>query len=116
MKVALVNAKCEIDKMEGLTESLQHAVGELLQVEGAPSGARQELQKLDLLHQSLGALASYLSSLSQQTPGEWQIASHMAIADIKLRDMAERLSGEGEAPQQLQTVQPLRWATVTLFD
>lgn len=85
--------------LETITENLQQLIGDaLLSGRSGEASALQgaELQNLDLLNQSLGNLATFLSALSQMTPPEWSVDVQKAVSDITLLDMADRLAGAGQ--------------------
>jgi hypothetical protein len=85
-------------ELEGLHERLERLEYGLDMVfvhsQGALDGeAVVMLQELDMLRQSLGALADYLTRLAQDTDDTGQVDSAPAIKSIPLRDMAVRLGG-----------------------
>ena len=96
LSAALANATEEIKMLEIITENLQQLIGDAL-LSGETSELQgAELQNLDLLNQSLGNLATFLSALSQMTPPEWSVDVQKAVSDITLLDMADRLAGAGQ--------------------
>ena len=85
--------------LERITENLQQLIGDALLsgLSGETSELQgAELQNLDLLNQSLGNLATFLSALSQMTPPEWSVDVQKAVRDITLLNMADRLAGAGQ--------------------
>lgn len=99
LSAALANATEEIKMLERITENLQQLIGDALLsgLSGETSELQgAELQNLDLLNQSLGNLATFLSALSQMTPPEWSVDVQKAVRDITLLNMADRLAGAGQ--------------------
>jgi hypothetical protein len=92
-------------ELEGLYERLERLEYGLdmvfVHTEGTLDGqAVVMLQELDMLRQSLGALADYLTRLAQDTDDAGQVDSAPAIESIPLRDMAVRLGGNNRpAPE-----------------
>ncbi len=72
-------------------ESLQAGLAPALQ-----SGAAiEEAQTLDLLTQTLAAVADYLHALSAGLPPDWRIDAGAAASVVPLTELAWRLLGGG---------------------
>jgi hypothetical protein len=79
----------ELAALADRCEALQAGLAPALQ-----SGAAiEEAQTLDLLTQSLAAVADYLHALSVGLPGEWVVDTAPAAAVIPLAELARRLLG-----------------------
>ncbi len=57
--------------------------------------AIEEAQALDLMTQSLAAVADYLSALAAGLPADWRIDATPAAAIVPLAELARRLAGDG---------------------
>lgn len=99
----LANAAGEVKMLETITENLQRIIGDALPHGGKSGLQNYELQNLDLLNQSLGNLAMFLSSLSQMTPHEWCVDVQKAVSDITLLDMADRLTSAEQSDAAAET-------------
>lgn len=64
---------------------------------GLPPGAIALLQEVDILRQSLAAMAGFLDHLAQATDAQGRVSMGPALAAMPLRDMARRLAGGGGA-------------------
>lgn len=79
----------ELAALADRCEALQAGLAPALQ-----SGAViEEAQTLDLLTQSLAAVADYLHALSANLPAEWLVDAAPAAAIIPLTELAWRLAG-----------------------
>lgn len=86
---------------------LQDAVAELLASEGDGfSAAVFRLQSLDRLTQTLEDLAGYVAALAQGAGPGWRPDLTEALATLRLRDLAERLSGCEPVPAPVPTSPP----------
>ena len=52
----------------------------------------RDLQSIDVISQSLRAIASFSLNLSQSIPGDWQIDVRPATEKVSLSDLVKRLS------------------------
>jgi hypothetical protein len=81
----------ELAALADRCEALQAGLAPALQ-----SGAAiEEAQTLDLLTQSLAAVADYLHALSSALPAEWVVDAAPAAAIVPLAELARRLTGAG---------------------
>ncbi|HKR89582.1 MAG TPA: hypothetical protein VJS38_15520 [Phenylobacterium sp.] len=79
----------ELAALADRCEALQAGLAPALQ-----SGAAiEEAQTLDLLTQSLAAVADYLHALSASLPAEWLVDPAPAAAIVPLTELARRLTG-----------------------
>lgn len=79
----------ELAALADRCEALQAGLAPALQ-----SGAAiEEAQSLDLLTQSLAAVADYLHALSHTLPGDWQVDPHGPARIVPLTELARRLVG-----------------------
>ena len=87
----------ELAALADRCEALQAGLAPALQ-----SGAAiEEAQTLDLLTQSLAAVADYLHALSATLPAEWLVDVHSATAIVPLTELARRLAGGAlQAPSE----------------
>lgn len=91
----LVRVSHEVRLLSDTAGDLQNLIGNLV-VAGAfgPSHSIYELQSLDRLCQSLGAVADFLQVLSDGTSNGWKIDATHAMRTVKLADISERLTGQ----------------------
>lgn len=61
------------------------------------SGSRQALQSIDILTQSIDAMAHFLDDLAAATPVDYVVESNVAVANVPLAKMRSRLVGNFEA-------------------
>lgn len=79
----------ELAALADRCEALQAGLAPALQ-----SGAAiEEAQTLDLLTQTLAAVADYLHALSANLPADWQVDAAQAAAIVPLTELAWRLAG-----------------------
>lgn len=79
----------ELAALADRCEALQAGLAPALQ-----SGAAiEEAQTLDLLTQSLSAVADYLNALSAGLPGDWIVDAGAAATLVPLTELARRLIG-----------------------
>ena len=79
----------ELAALADRCESLQAGLAPALQ-----SGAAiEEAQTLDILTQSLAAVADYLHALSADLPVDWVVDASPAAAAVRLSELAKRLAG-----------------------
>jgi hypothetical protein len=79
----------ELAALADRCEALQAGLAPALQ-----SGAAiEEAQTLDLLTQSVAAVADYLHALSTTLPADWQVDAGPAASIVPLTELARRLAG-----------------------
>ncbi|CAN7144003.1 hypothetical protein LJR219_000007 [Phenylobacterium sp. LjRoot219] len=79
----------ELAALADRCETLQAGLAPALQ-----SGAAiEEAQTLDLLTQSLAAVADYLHALSETLPGDWRVDPNGPARAVPLAELAWRLVG-----------------------
>jgi hypothetical protein len=84
----------ELAALADRCETLQAGLAPALQ-----SGAAiEEAQTLDLLTQTLGAVADYLHALSAGLPADWAVDARRAAALVPLTELAWRLLGGPHHP------------------
>jgi hypothetical protein len=86
---ALETCAQELSELSGVCQRLQAHLSPLL-LRGADV---EEAQALDVVTQSLGALADYLSALALDVPAEVQVDPQAAAAGLTLSALAARLTG-----------------------
>ena len=79
----------ELAALAGLCEALQAGLAPALQ----GGAAIEEAQTLDLLTQTLGAVADYLHVLAAALPSDWTVDTTPAAASVPLTELAWRLVG-----------------------
>ncbi|MFT3732403.1 MAG: hypothetical protein QM780_13460 [Hyphomicrobium sp.] len=91
----LLTVSNEVRMLSDAAGDLQNLVGNLV-VAGAFGGSHSiyELQSLDRLCQSLGAVADFLHGLSGHASPEWKVDVTRAAGAVKLAEVSERLTGK----------------------
>lgn len=89
MSRALGACAGELATLADRCEALQAGLAPALQT----GAAIEEAQTLDLLTQSLAAVADYLHALSALAPVDWRLDTGPAIAVVPLTELAWRLRG-----------------------
>ena len=88
----------ELRKLASVTDSVQHLVGQLLLEQRASEvESLIELQRLDHLCQSIGAIADFLEALAAKTPSHWSLDVKSACQSVKLSELATRLASAADA-------------------
>jgi hypothetical protein len=87
---ALTACADELAALSGRCGRLQGALAPGL----AGAAAIEEAQGLDLVTQSLEALATYLETLARGLPADWTVDAQAAAADLPLAELARRLLGQ----------------------
>jgi hypothetical protein len=88
----------ELRKLASVTDSVQHIVSQLfLDHKANDLASLIELQRLDLLSQSIGAIADFLQALAADTPPHWSLDVKSAARCVKLSELAQRLAPMAEA-------------------
>ncbi len=70
------------------------------------SNALAEIQKIDLIVQSIEAYSEILSSISEQAPEEWMICSDRAKSRITLEAVRNRISNNVIEPKMIVNTSP----------
>ena len=83
----------ELRELSQIAIKLQDIFANLNQGGIAASGDLSQIQGLDYLTQSLIELSGFWETVSLETPDQWQYENRHATQNIKLRDLANRLSG-----------------------
>jgi hypothetical protein len=73
----------------------------------------RDLQNIDMISQSLKAIASYSDCISQNAPEDWEIDTSEAAKSVLLTDLARRLSC---APRQVDWGNSSRSGEWEVFD
>ena len=84
----------ELAALADRCEALQAGLAPALQT----GAAIEEAQSLDLLTQSLAALADYLHALVRTLPNDWQVDPHDPARIVPLTELAWRLVGAPPPP------------------
>lgn len=79
----------ELAALADRCEALQAGLAPALQT----GAAIEEAQTLDLLTQSLAAVADYLHALSTALPADWLVDAGQAASIVPLTELAWRLAG-----------------------
>jgi hypothetical protein len=88
----------ELRKLASVTDGIQHIVSQMLLDHRAKDlTSLIELQRLDLLSQSLGAIADFLEALAAKTPPHWSLDVKSASQSVKLAELALRLASATES-------------------
>jgi len=98
--VTLVRTSCELRKVVGMVEDLEHVVGEAIARSGQ-AGADQmlELQKLDHIQQKILGVADFLEALSRSMPSDWRVDALSASRCVLLAELGAKL-GDAEAAKR----------------
>ncbi len=93
--IATVRVATELYGLRERLERVEHGLEVVfLEAENVPSGQTIEmLQELDVLQQSVGALAGYLNRLAEMVNSEGNVSTSDAVDVVPLREMAQRLNG-----------------------
>lgn len=84
----------ELAALADRCEALQAGLAPALQ-----SGAAiEEAQTLDMLTQSLAAVADYLHALAADIPKDWVVDAGPATSAVRLTELAKRLAGGALLP------------------
>lgn len=100
----LTRLSAELSALRAMTAEVEGAVGELMAGgDGPPVTARlQALQLLDILNQSLAALATVCANGGALAAEDWRIDGAATTANLPLAGLTQRLSGRQEpaAPRE----------------
>lgn len=95
LRVATQRASSELEGLYTRLERLEHGLDTVLVA--TPTALDSQsigmLQELDMLRQSIGALADYLGQVAAETGTDGMVNTAGALSAVPLRDMAERLGG-----------------------
>ncbi len=97
----LLTVSHEVRNLSNEASDLQNLIGNLV-VAGAFGGSQSiyELQSLDKLCQSLGAIADFVNGLANHSSSDWKIDLKGAAETVKLADVRDRLTGQSsERPE-----------------
>ncbi len=73
----------------------------------------RDLQNIDMITQSLKAIADYSNCISQSAPEDWAVDTSVATSSVLLADLAKRLSC---APRQVDWGNSSRSGEWEIFD
>ncbi|WP_323772162.1 chemotaxis protein [Antarctobacter sp.] len=95
LKVATRRASAELEGLYVRLERLEHGLDTVIvhATHAFDTKSIGMLQELDMLRQSIGALADYLEQISAETDETGMVDVVQALSAVPLRDMATRLSG-----------------------
>lgn len=96
LKDATGRASTELEALYERLERLEHALETVTQASSVALDRNSigMLQELDMLRQSIGALADYLGQISLATDRTGMVDLSEALRGVPLRDMATRLGGQ----------------------
>lgn len=102
LKVAATRVAAELEGLHARLERLEFGLESVFAhttagLEGKTIGM---IQEMDMLRQSLGALADYIDHVAGTTDGSGLVDATAAINAVPLRDMAARLAGQDAAEAQ----------------
>lgn len=90
----------ELGALQLMTADMEASVDDMIERHAGVLDARsiQNLQLLDILNQTLLALAAYAANVSALASSDWAVDGRAATADLKLASLAARLAkGAGTA-------------------
>ncbi len=93
----LVRIGAELGRLAEHGTSLQVAVAAAL-VELQPAQVLENLQGLDLITQTLEALASVVAAFQRTAPANWPVDPDELSRDVGLHSLQRRLLGDAPAP------------------
>jgi hypothetical protein len=96
----------EFSDMAGTLDRLQRLTGPLLE-QPQSIETLQDLQALDLLHQSMAAFAVLFTSCSEHSGATWTLEIGPLLNDIKLAGLAARLGGDDTEAKDLVSTDDL---------
>ncbi|MCR9275525.1 MULTISPECIES: chemotaxis protein [Mameliella] len=96
LKLATQRASDELEGLHARLERLEHGLDAVIShsTHAFDTKSIGMLQELDMLRQSIGALADYLDQISTATDANGMVNVSEALTAIPLRDMACRLGGQ----------------------
>ncbi len=95
LQIANIRVATELNGLRDRLERVEHGLEAVfIGTDNVPNGTTiGMLQELDVLQQSVGALADYLGRLSELANTDSTASIEEAISVVPLREMAARLSG-----------------------
>lgn len=95
LEIATIRVATELNGLRERLERVERGLEVVfIETENTPSGQTLGmLQELDVLQQSVGALADYLERLSTLVNGHATVCVEEAVTVVPLREMASRLKG-----------------------
>jgi hypothetical protein len=88
----------ELRRLASVADSVQHVVSQMLHDHRSNElTSLIELQRLDFLTQSIGAIADFLEALAANTPQHWSLDVKSASQSVKMSELALRLASATEA-------------------
>lgn len=99
LSVATRRASDELEGLHARLERLEHGLDAVIVQSTQPFDTKSigMLQELDMLRQSIGALADYLDQISAETDARGMVDVSQALDAVPLRDMAVRLAGRARS-------------------
>jgi hypothetical protein len=103
LQTILLTLAAQTHALAGEAGRIEHAVAEISALNSTPGPeARKSLQALDLLVQSLEALSTYMEVIARDVEPTAMLDPTFAAEQIKLRGLANALSGKGILPMAPQ--------------
>lgn len=95
LKVAAIRIAAELEALHARLERLEVGLESVFEhtTQGLEGQTIGMIQEMDMLRQSIGALADYIDHVAGTTDGDGLVDTTAAINAVPLRDMAARLSG-----------------------
>jgi len=85
----------ELRSLQAMTAEVEHALGDVITLQGGLDAARlRTLQHLDLVNQSLRALAGVCSDCADGASPDWTLDATLILAKLPLAALARRLAGD----------------------
>ncbi|WP_421906629.1 hypothetical protein [Mameliella sp.] len=99
LKLATRRASEELESLHARLERIEHGLDAVIgqSTQAFDSKSIGMLQELDMLRQSIGALADYLDQISAATDANGMVNVCEALTAVPLRDMACRLGGQANS-------------------
>ncbi|MEI7598206.1 MAG: hypothetical protein WCJ41_02680 [Aestuariivirga sp.] len=103
LSVLLNQLSLELGALQLMAADMEATVDDMIERNAGVLDARsiQNLQLLDILNQTLLALARFAANTAALASPEWQVDGAAAVADLKLASLAQRLvRGAGHAVKE----------------
>jgi hypothetical protein len=103
MRALLKQLAHELGALQLMAADMESSVDDMIERHAGVLDARsiQNLQLLDILNQTLLALATFADKAASLAPPEWTLDGAAATAELKLASLAQRLSkGAGSASKE----------------
>ncbi len=103
LSVLLNQLSLELGALQLMAADMEATVDDMIERNAGALDARsiQNLQLLDILNQTLLALARFAANTAALASPEWQVDGMAAAADLKLASLAQRLArGAGHAVKE----------------